>query len=132
MSELLEEARWRGVEDFLSVPHTEAEYDNAVVLLNELIDTVGDDETHPLAGLMETLGTLMEVYEKAHYPMPEVSGADVLAYLMEEHGLKPVDLVEELGKPDDVLEILNGLRDLNPQQILAISRRFHILQDVFL
>jgi len=30
----------------------------AVTLLNQLIDTVGEDETHILAGLMETLGII--------------------------------------------------------------------------
>jgi HTH-type transcriptional regulator/antitoxin HigA len=93
MNELLEQAatHWAGVKDFLSVPRTEAEYENAVTLLNELIDTIGEDESHPLADLMDTLGTLMEAYENEHYPLPEVSGATVLAFLMEEHQIKPND-----------------------------------------
>jgi HTH-type transcriptional regulator/antitoxin HigA len=123
--------RWTSVERFLSVPHTEAEYDNAVTLLNELIDTVGEDESHPLANLMETLGTLMEVYENEHYPTPTVSGAEVLAFLMEEHGLQPADLVNEMGSEEVVLEVFNGHRELNSNHIQALSKRFHLSPEVF-
>ena len=108
MNELFEHAttHWAGVKDFLSVPRTEVEYENAVALLNELIDTIGEDESHPLAGLMDTLGTLMETYENEHYPLPEVSGATVLAFLMEEHQIKPIDLGEDIGSEKLIGEIL--------------------------
>jgi len=80
MSEVLEntKVRWESVKEFLSVPHTESEYDKAIILLNQLIDVVGEDEKHPLANLMETLGTLIEVYENQHYPIPEVSEREKL------------------------------------------------------
>jgi len=51
-----------------NVPHTEKEYRGAVRLLDNLIDTVGEDESHPLASLMEVLGTLIEKYEDEHVP----------------------------------------------------------------
>lgn len=34
-----------------------------VALLDELIDEVGENESHPLASLMEILGVLIEHYE---------------------------------------------------------------------
>jgi HTH-type transcriptional regulator/antitoxin HigA len=52
----------------LSVPHTEREYRETVRLLDGLIDKVGEDETHPLASLMEVLGVLIEKYEDDHVP----------------------------------------------------------------
>lgn len=134
MSEVLEDttACWMNAEKFLTVPHTEAEYDKAVVLLNKLIDTVGEDETHILASLMETLGLLIETYENRHYPIPEISGREILIYLMEEHRLKPSRLSNEIGTENKVLEILNGQRDLNTHQIHALSNRFHVPPEVFL
>ena len=33
-----------------------------------LIDLVGEDEQHPLASLMEVIGTLIERYEDEHVP----------------------------------------------------------------
>ena len=44
------------------------EYDRVVFLLDSLIDEVGEDESHPLASLMEVLGVLVEKYEDDHVP----------------------------------------------------------------
>jgi HTH-type transcriptional regulator/antitoxin HigA len=59
---------WPSLADVLSVPHTEREYRETVKLLDGLIDRVGEDETHPLASLMEVLGVLIEKYEDDHVP----------------------------------------------------------------
>jgi HTH-type transcriptional regulator/antitoxin HigA len=59
---------WPVVSEVLYVPHTEREYQQAVKSLDSLIDNVGEDETHPLASLMEILGVLIEKYEDEHIP----------------------------------------------------------------
>lgn len=46
----------------------DAEYERLVEVLDQLIDQVGEDETHPLASLMEVIGTLIEKYEDEHVP----------------------------------------------------------------
>lgn len=61
---------WPEMYELIFVPHSEVEYQQAVVLLNHLIDEVGEDETHPLASLMETVGALIENYESQHFPEP--------------------------------------------------------------
>lgn len=48
--------------------YDEVEYDRLVSVLDQLIDQVGEDETHPLASLMEVIGTLIEKYEDDHLP----------------------------------------------------------------
>ena len=37
-------------------------------MLDDLIDIVGEDESHPLASLMEIVGVLIENYEREHVP----------------------------------------------------------------
>ena len=59
---------WQEVSKVLYYPHNEKEYNEAVRLLDSLIDTVGEDENHPLASLMEILGLLIEKYEDEHVP----------------------------------------------------------------
>ena len=59
---------WTTVSEILCFPHTEKEYQGAVRLLDNLIDTVGENENHPLASLMEVLGILIEKYEDEHVP----------------------------------------------------------------
>jgi HTH-type transcriptional regulator / antitoxin HigA len=59
---------WPDLAPLLYVPHNEREYEALVALLDALIDRVGEDETHPLASLMEVVGSLIERYEDEHVP----------------------------------------------------------------
>ncbi|MBK8139422.1 MAG: hypothetical protein IPK52_27020 [Chloroflexi bacterium] len=59
---------WSSVSKILYVPHDEAEYHRLVGILDQLIDHVGEDESHPLASLMEVIGVLVEKYEDEHVP----------------------------------------------------------------
>jgi HTH-type transcriptional regulator/antitoxin HigA len=59
---------WPSVAQILYYPHTPAEYDRLVAVLDQLIDEVGEDESHPLASLMEVIGVLIEKYEDDHVP----------------------------------------------------------------
>ena len=59
---------WAFLADTVFVPHTEAEYQKLVTLLDRLIDEVGENESHPLASLMEIVGVLTENYEDESVP----------------------------------------------------------------
>ena len=132
MNQLLEDTKnyWPFMAEVLSVPQSKTEYQRTVALLDELIDTIGDDEEHPLASLMDTLGTLVEAYEKEQYPMTDVSAKEVLRSIMEEFGLKKNDL-PEIGSQSELSAILNGEQELNGQQVRALSDRFQVSPAVF-
>ena len=121
---------WVAISSLLSI-RNEHEYDVAVERLNRLLDAVGTDEQHPLYTLLDTLGTLIHVYEEEHYTMPVCSGIDVLRFLMEEHGLTQSDL-PEIGSQGVVSEMLRGKRELNVRQIRALAKRFHVSPAVFI
>ncbi|MGB3420001.1 MAG: hypothetical protein WBA52_06090 [Dolichospermum sp.] len=59
---------WSSIAENVFVPHTEEEYEYLVNILDSLIDQIGEDETHPLASLMEVIGALIENYENEHIP----------------------------------------------------------------
>ncbi|HMV51235.1 MAG TPA: hypothetical protein PLD20_01160 [Blastocatellia bacterium] len=59
---------WPKLSNTIFVPRSEAEYNRLVAMLDELIDEVGEDETHPLASLMEIIGVMIEHYENANVP----------------------------------------------------------------
>ena len=59
---------WPSLSETVQVPHSEDQYRNLVALLDGLIDEVGEDESHPLASLMEVIGVLIEKYEDEHVP----------------------------------------------------------------
>ncbi len=59
---------WSSIAENIFVPHTEEEYEHLVNILDTLIDQIGEDETHPLASLIEVIGVLIENYENEHIP----------------------------------------------------------------
>jgi HTH-type transcriptional regulator / antitoxin HigA len=59
---------WSSIAENVFVPHTEEEYEYLVNILDSLIDQIGEDETHPLASLMEVIGALIENYENENIP----------------------------------------------------------------
>jgi HTH-type transcriptional regulator/antitoxin HigA len=69
-------AHWPELSQSVFVPHTEADYQRLVALLDELVDEVGNDESQPLASLMEVVGLLIEKYEDDH--VPELDTSSVL------------------------------------------------------
>jgi HTH-type transcriptional regulator/antitoxin HigA len=121
---------WVVIRPYLAI-HNEEDYDRAVEQMNQLIDMIGTNEDHPMYDYLDTLGTLIEVYEETHFQIPPASGVDVLSYLMEEHGLRQSDL-PEVGSQGVVSEILNGKRGLNLRQIRALAERFHVSPGVFI
>ena len=59
-------AAWSSIATTVFVPHTEQEYDRLVELLDSLIDQVGENESHPLASMMDVIGVLIENYESEY------------------------------------------------------------------
>ena len=132
MSALVEKARehWQFIGPLLTI-RSDQEYEAAVERLNFLLDEIGEDEEHPLYGLLDTLGTLVHAYEEEHVPIPKASGQEVLEFLMEEHDLGPGDL-PELGPADVVHAVLGGEQDLHVGAIRALAERFRVSPAVFI
>ncbi len=106
------------------------EYEAAVAQLNDLIDEVGDNPRDPRYRFIDTLSVLIEAYDEEHHKIPDLSAAEMLRFLMEQHGLSQSDL-PEIGSQGVVSEVLRGKRDLNVRQIRALSERFHLSAEAF-
>ena len=124
------QTHWANISPLLTI-RNEKEYNAAIKHLNELLDEIGTNEKHPLYSLLDTLGTLIHAYEEEHYPIPDVSGAEILRFFMDEHGLTQSDL-PEVGSQGVVSEILNGKRELNIRQVRALAEKFKVSAAVFL
>jgi HTH-type transcriptional regulator / antitoxin HigA len=83
-----------------------------------------------LANLVTLLGELIGDYDDQHYPNPEVSGVEMLKFLMEQHGLKQSDL-PEIGSQGVVSEIIRGKREINLRQVKSLKERFGVSADAF-
>jgi HTH-type transcriptional regulator/antitoxin HigA len=104
---------------------TETDYQEAMAVLNALLDESKGNESHPLAIFVEAVGDMIADYEKRHIPEPQGSPVAVLKLLMQDHALTQTDM-KELGSQGVVSEILNGKRKLNLRQVKLISQRFNI------
>ena len=124
-------SQWIAFEPLLYAPRTDTEYDKLADFLDFLVDIVGDNEKHPLASLMDTVGTLIESYDNEHYPFSEGNPIEALKYFVEIHSLTQNDL-PEIGNPDVVSEILKGKRSLNVEQIRELGKRFNVSPATFI
>jgi len=108
----------------------EEQYRNLSEFVESVAEFLPDNENEPLWGLVEIIADQINNYEARHYSSTEVSGADMLRFLMEQHGLKQSDLTE-IGGQSVVSEILSGKRSLNVRQIRALSKRFGVSPAAF-
>jgi HTH-type transcriptional regulator/antitoxin HigA len=133
MSVLIKNAveHWEFVSPLLRKPKSEEDYDNLVLSLDELLELVGEDESHPLMSLVDIIGDWIEDWDQKHHPMPVASGVDVLRYMMREHGLTQSDL-PGVGTQSVVSEILSGKRQLNLRQIRWLAERFGVSVETFI
>ena len=62
---------WQTLQSVAPVYHIEddADYRQAIELLNQLLDIVRDESKHPLYSLVSVVGDLIEAYEIDHEPV---------------------------------------------------------------
>lgn len=108
----------------------DGEYDQAVDVLNRLLDDGAGDEQHPMAELVTSLGELIAAYDDLHYSAQAVSPSSMLRFLMEQHSLADSQL-PEIGSAGIVRGVLNGSVSLTTKQIVALSQRFELSASVF-
>lgn len=132
MPALLERAceHWLCVEPLLRAPASEEAYLTAVGMLYQLLDIVGDNEQHPLQGLLALISDKIAAYDAEHFPVSSCSPAQVLQYLMTERGLGLDDL-PEVANSAGIADLLGGRKRFTRKQIRALSGRFGVPSTVF-
>ena len=110
--------------------HSEMEYDRMVALMNSLLDVAGDDEEHPLSGLLELAGDLVSRYEQEHHAIEPASPRDALRFLMESRGLKQEDL-RAVVPQSNLSAILAGKRKISATMAGKLGKFFGISPAVF-
>ena len=108
----------------------ERDYEEAVRVADELLEMGAIDEAHPSHALFMTISDLIYAYDQRHYPMPKISGVQMLRFLIQQHELKQNQL-PEIGRQSVVSEILAGKRSLTVEHIRKLSTRFGISPAAF-
>lgn len=82
--------------------------------------------------LMELLTRLIEDYDDSHHPLPDLPPYRLVAYLMEQRGMKQADLVPLLGSRAQVSDLVSGKRAISKAQAKKLAVFFKLSTDLFL
>jgi HTH-type transcriptional regulator / antitoxin HigA len=116
---------------------TEAENEAAIMLAESLEHRQRTPEED---ALLELLIILIEKFEDASYPAPNVEPDRMLLHLMEARNMKQEELVGVIGSRGVVSEIVNGKRfsdgeatpTISKAQAKALAQLFHISPSLFI
>ncbi|MFP5358728.1 MAG: type II toxin-antitoxin system HigA family antitoxin [Gammaproteobacteria bacterium] len=75
---------------------------------------------------LDVLVTLVEAYERAHFPMDLPDAVEAIKFRMEQQGLTVDDLVPAIGRKNRVYEVLAHRRPLTVRMIRALNKTFNI------
>ena len=91
----------------LKVIKTQNDYDEVIREVENLIDSDPDPGTEE-ADRMEVLSVLIKAYEDEHFHFDLPDPISAIKFVMEQRGLKQVDLVPFIGSRPKVSEIIIG------------------------
>jgi HTH-type transcriptional regulator/antitoxin HigA len=106
---------------------SEADYEAALAKIRRLMNAKPGT---PEGWRLEVLGTLVEAYEREHFPMELPDPVEAVKFRMEQMGLKRRDLEKILGGRNRVSEVLNRRRRLTLSMIRGLSKSLDIPADV--
>lgn len=109
--------------------HTKEDYEWALQEIDKLMDAEFDS---PEGDCLNILATLVDVYEKQHFPIEDPDPIADIKFRMEQQGLTPKDLVPYIGQRSHVYEILNKKRPLSMKMAKKLHKHMNIPARIFL
>jgi HTH-type transcriptional regulator / antitoxin HigA len=112
---------------------TEAQRDRALATVEALIEKGEAGMTPEDDALLDLLTSLINAYEVTAYPpLAKQPPSGIVAYLLEQRGLKPTALWPVIGSKGRVSEILAGKRAISKEQAKKLAEFFHVRADLFI
>jgi len=109
--------------------HTDKDHEAA---LREIEQLWNAEPGTPAGDRLDVLFTLVEAYEKKHYPIPPPDPIDMIEFVLEQRGLTAKDLIPYLGSRAKVHEILNRRRPLSLAMIRKLQAGLGIRADILI
>lgn len=104
---------------------TDKDYRETLRKVSALVDK--DPAPNTLEGdRLEVLSTLVEAYERKHYPIDLPDPVEAIKFRMDQAGLTVKDLVPMIGEANRVYEVLNHKRPLTLRMIRNLHRELGI------
>ncbi len=102
---------------------TEADYEATLKEIEGLMSAEADS---PQGDRLDVLVTLVEAYERKHYPIDFPDPIEAIKFRMEQQGLSVEDLVPVIGRKNRVYEVLARKRPLTLRMIEGLHETFSI------
>ncbi len=112
----------------LIVIDSDAELARARSLVDRLM--ASDDPSD--LGRLQAQARLIAAYEETKWPRRPPSTANLIRYIMDQHGLTRADLVPILGTPSRVSEVLRGKKELSMTMVQRLRARFRVPVELLL
>ena len=108
---------------------SEMDYERALRRVEALWDSrEGSAESDEL----DVLATLIEAYEREHYPIDPPNPIDAIKFRLEQRGKDPRALIGVIGGRTRVYEVMSGKRSLSLNMIRGLHKKFHIPADILI
>ncbi len=113
---------------------TEEENERALETVHRLMSKGEGNLSPEETSLFRLLVRLIEDFEEKAYPEVGNSSTprDVLAFLMDQQGLKQKDLVDIFSSSGTISQVLNGAREISKTQAKALAERFKVSAELFI
>ncbi|MEH1795061.1 MULTISPECIES: helix-turn-helix domain-containing protein [unclassified Nostoc] len=108
---------------------TQADYQEALREIELLFDAVPNT---PECDRLDILSTLVEAYEKAHFPIEKPDPIEAIQYYMDTRGWSRRDLESCLGSRARVSEILSRKRSLTLEMIRKLNQELGIPAEILI
>jgi HTH-type transcriptional regulator/antitoxin HigA len=102
---------------------TKTDYRDALKQIESLMTAKANS---PEGDRLDVLTTLVEAYERAHFPMDLPDAVEAIKFRMEQSGLTVKDLEPVIGRKNRVYEVLTRRRTLTLRMIEGLHTQFGI------
>ena len=102
---------------------TEDDYSKAMQRIDALMDALPDTEE---GDELDVLATLVEAYERNHFPIDSPDPVEAILFRMEQMGIDRKALEPFLGGRNRVSEVLNRKRNLSMSQVRKLHNGLNI------
>ena len=108
---------------------TNADYERA---LREIERMWGAKEGTPQGNRLDVVATLVEAYERKHFPIDPPDPIEAITFRLEQQGLDARALIGVIGGRSRVHEVMHGQRALSLTMIRRLHERFGIPAEVLI
>jgi HTH-type transcriptional regulator / antitoxin HigA len=115
--------------------HNKRTHRAALAMLNEMMGLGDDRMSRDEEDFARVLGLLLREYEQtqAHTkPLADISPRELLQFLMDENGLKQIDIARVIGYKSHVSAFLSGTRGLSASEARKLGEFFSMDPRAFL